>query len=144
MRQTELDVANNVGVLDRLVAGGPVDDRVVVWVARLAGGLADIVTGRVELVIAVGYDPKRLAGEACPLPDDAAGLRQEWRAVVVENLVADRFLADAVDGVWVDDLPAAARLVAVICSAFLRGAQEGLLRVEAVTVRVGRGANRII
>lgn len=44
--QTELQVANDIGVLDVLIALGLVGDGQVVWVALVAVRLADVVTSR--------------------------------------------------------------------------------------------------
>lgn len=103
--ETELQVADDIGVFDVLIALGPVDDGRVVRVVFLAGGLAHVVAGREELVVLVGGDPEGLASEAGAVVDGAAGLGEERGAVVVENLVADGLLGDGVHAVGVDDVP---------------------------------------
>lgn len=105
MRQAELQVADDIGVLDVLVAVGPVDDGAVVRVVVFTGGLADVVAGREEFVVLVGGDPEGLAGEAGALVDCAAGLSEEGWAVVVEDFVGDGLLGHLVHAVGVDDIP---------------------------------------
>lgn len=72
--EAELDVADNVGVFNRLVAGYPVEDGTVVRVVLLAGGLAHVVASGEQLVILVGNDPETLAGKGGTGVDDTAGL----------------------------------------------------------------------
>lgn len=70
-----------------------------------AVGLADVVTRREEFVVLVRHDPERLAGKSGSFPDNATRLGQQERAIVVEDLVADGFVAYLVDDVWVHDVP---------------------------------------
>lgn len=142
--QTELDIADNIGVLDVLITLGPVQNGRVVRVVLFTGRLADIVTSREELVVLVRSDPERLAGECSAVVDSAAGLGEQRGAVVVENLVTDGLLSDLVHTVWVDDIPGALGLVAVVCGAFEGCAEGSLLAEESVSVGVFGRADGMI
>lgn len=142
--QTELQVADDIGVLDVLVAPGPVQDRLVVGVVIAAIGLADVVTSREQLVVLVGCDPEGLAGECGAVVDCAAGLGEERGAGGVEDLVADGLLGDGVHAVGVDDVPCAVGLVAVVCGTFQGGAEGSLLAEEGVSVLVLGGADGVV
>lgn len=144
MRQAELQIADDVGVLDVLVPVGPVEDSRVVGVVLLAGRLAHVVTGREELVVLVGDGPERMPGECGPLPDEATGLSEQGRAGVVEDLVGDGLLRDFVYFVGVDDIPGAVGFVAVVSRRFEGGPERRLLAVEAVSVVVLRRANGVL
>lgn len=139
--EAELDVADNIGVFDRLVAGNPVEDGPVVRVVLLAGGLAHIVAGREQLVVLVGNDPETLAGKGGAGVDDAARLSQQTGAVVVEDLVGHGLLGRGVDAVGVGDGPRAAGLVAIVDSSLLGSSEGRVLAVEAVSVRVLGGSD---
>lgn len=136
MGEAELQVADDIGVLDVLVALGPVDDGRVVGVVLLAGGLAHVVASGEELVVLVGGDPEGLAGEAGAVVDGTAGLGEQRGAVVVKDLVANGLLGDGVHAVGVDDVPGALGLVAVVGGALEGCAESGLLAEEGVAVRV--------
>ena len=105
MRQTELQVADDIGVLDVLIALRPVGNGRVVRVSLRAIRLTDVVTSREELVVLVRSNPEGLAGESGTLPDGASGLGEHWGAVVVKDLVGDGLFGDGVHAVGVDDVP---------------------------------------
>lgn len=144
MRQSELHVADEIGVLDVLVALGPVEDRRVVRVLLRPRGLAHVVARREELVVLVRDDPERLARERGPLVHRAAGFGEQRRARGVDDLEADGLLSDPVLPVRVDDVPCAVRLVAVVGRALEGCAQWCLFAQERVAVRVFWGADRLL
>lgn len=137
MRQAKLVVEHNVRVLNVLVALDPVRHGLVERVAHLARRLADVVARRVLLVVSVGRDKERLGGKVGALGDNSIGLGQQGRARVVDDLVANGLLGDAVDHIGVDNVPVAARLVAVRCGALLGRAQRRLLAVKGIAKGVG-------
>lgn len=140
MGEAELDVADDVGVLNRLVARDPVLDGLVVGVVEVSRGLADVVAGGEELVVPVWRDPERLAGEGGALPNHAFRFGEEGRAVGVEDLVGHGLLGRGIEAARVDDVPGAARLGAVARGGLLGGAERRLLAVEAVAIHVLSGA----
>lgn len=136
MRQAELEVTHDIGVLDVLVALGPVENGRVVRVVLRASRLAHVVACREELVVLVRHDPERLAGERGAVVDRAAGFGEEGRAGGVEDLEADGLFGDGVLPVRVDYVPGPVRLVAVVCCAFEGCPQRRLLAEEGVAVGV--------
>jgi hypothetical protein len=73
MRNTKLQPADDVFVLDVIVTLAPIDDGLIIGPARLAGRLADVVAGGEELVFAVFGHPQRVAGKTRAAPDETAG-----------------------------------------------------------------------
>lgn len=141
MRQAELHVADNIGVLDVLIALRPVGDGRVVRVSLRTVRLTDIVTSWEELVVLVRSNPEGLAGEGCTLPDGASGLGEHGGTVVIEDLVADGLFGDGVHAVRVDDVPRAVSLEAVVCGTLERCTKGCLLAVEAIAVGILWGAD---
>ena len=135
--QAELQPDDDVGVDDVVVAVGPVGDGLVGGPAGLACGLADVVAGGEELVVAVRGDPERVPGEGGAAPDEAAGLAEEVRGLAGDDLVAGGEGAGGGEGlrVWVDDVPGAGGVVVVVAG-LDGGFEEGLLVVEGVAVEV--------
>jgi hypothetical protein len=103
--ETELDIADDISVLNGLIAGYPVENGAVVRVVLDTGGLADVVTSREDLVVLVGSNPETLAGEGSAVIHDTTGLGEETGAVVVEDLVSNGLLGGWVDAVRVGDGP---------------------------------------
>lgn len=116
--QAELDVADNIGVLDVFIALSPVQNGRIERVVLFTGRLANVVTGREELVILVWSDPEWLTSESSAVVDSTAGLGQQGRAVVVEDLVADGLLCNLIHAVRVDDIPCTLSFVAVVGGTF--------------------------
>lgn len=122
MRQPKLHKADDIAVLDGLVARGPVHHRLVLRVSVFPRRLADVFARWEEFVFAVGYDPEGFAREAGAVIDRAAWFGEHGGTVVVEDLVGDGLFGDRVEVVGVDDVPAAACFVAVVHGGFLGGA----------------------
>jgi hypothetical protein len=117
VRDSELQPAHDVRVLDVVVAIGPVDDGFVVGPARLAIRLADVVASGEELVFAVLGHPQAFTGEAGTAPDETAWSAEQAGGFAADDFVAYGFFAGGVELVGVDDVPGAAGFVVVITSA---------------------------
>jgi hypothetical protein len=76
MSDTKLKPTNNILILDVIVPLTPIHNGLILRPTRLARRLADIVTSREELALAIFRHPQHFPSKTCAAPDKTAWFAQ--------------------------------------------------------------------